>query len=80
MQFPRLVYKSASSYQLVENQKELEIACSYGYFRTVPEALQGVAEVKHVGVAQVSAPVAEIEPEAPVVERKKPGPKPKPRD
>ena len=77
MQFPRLVYKSASNYQLVENQKELEIACSYGYFRTVPEALQGVADVK---VEEVNAPSVEIEPEAPIVERKKPGPKPKPRD
>lgn len=77
MQFPRLVYKSASSYQLVENQKELEIACSYGYFRTVPEALQGVADMK---VVEVSAPAVESEPEAPVVERKKPGPKPKLKD
>ena len=77
MQFPRLVYKSASNHQLVENQKELEIACSYGYFRTVPEALQGMADVK---VVEVIAPIAEIEPEAPVVERKKPGPKPKLKD
>ena len=77
MQFPRLVYKSASNYQLVENQKELEIACSYGYFRTVPEALQGAADVR---VEEVIVPVTEIEPDAPIVERKKPGPKPKPRD
>lgn len=39
MEFPRLVYKSATSHVLVQNQDEMDGALANGYFATVPEAL-----------------------------------------
>ena len=44
MQFPRLVYKSASHHQLVESVADFDAAISSGFFATVPEALAGKVE------------------------------------
>jgi hypothetical protein len=46
MEFPRLVYKSPTIHQLVEDAERLEAALSAGWFNTVPEAIKGVADVK----------------------------------
>lgn len=50
MQFPRLVYKSASDHQLVDSVAEFDIAIAGGFFATVPEALAGKAVEKPVEV------------------------------
>lgn len=39
-QFPRFVYKDASTHELVNDEAEFEIAISEGWFETVPEALE----------------------------------------
>lgn len=65
MQFPRLVYKSASQHQLVETAAEFDIAIASGFFATVPEALAGKAVEKPAEKVDESAPTrAEIEAKA----------------
>jgi len=44
MIFPRLVYKSASVYLLVQDQKEYDQAISGEWFDNVPDALAGKKE------------------------------------
>lgn len=39
MDFPRLVFKSASEHSLVENEAEMQEKLKKGYFATVPESL-----------------------------------------
>jgi hypothetical protein len=41
MEYPRLVYKSASAYALVENDDEYNEKIKEGWFGSVPEALAG---------------------------------------
>jgi hypothetical protein len=40
MEYPRLVYKSASIFKLVDDDSEYANALSAGWFKTVPEALK----------------------------------------
>lgn len=42
MQFPRLVYKSASEHLLVRDENEFAQALKIGWHKTVPEALDAV--------------------------------------
>lgn len=39
-QFPRFVYKDASTHELVNDEAEFDIAIAEGWFETVPEALE----------------------------------------
>ena len=41
MQFPRLVYKSASVNTLAEDQDQFDALCEEGWYPSVPEALAG---------------------------------------
>ncbi len=43
MEFPRLVYKSASQHVAVEDEADMQAALAAGWFATVPEALAGKA-------------------------------------
>lgn len=42
--FPRLVYKSPTTHQLVEDEEQFDAALAEGWFSTVPEAIKGVAD------------------------------------
>lgn len=43
MEFPRLVYKGSAEHKLVENEAQFDAALAGGWFRTVPEAVSGIA-------------------------------------
>ena len=53
MQFPRLVYKSASSHMLVDDSHDFDAAILAGWFETVPDAIAAkltpvvLPDVKH---------------------------------
>lgn len=42
MEFPRLVYKSASLHELVKNEEEFSSALERGFFASVPESVIGI--------------------------------------
>ena len=46
MEFPRLVYKSASNHFLVNDEAEFNASIKDGWFPTVPEALAGKLNVE----------------------------------
>lgn len=46
MEFPRLVYKSASAHELVQDETEFNAAIERGFFATVPEAIKGKSAEK----------------------------------
>lgn len=48
MDFPRLVYKSATEHRVVEAQEEFNLRRKEGWFASVPEAIDG----KHEAVAK----------------------------
>lgn len=52
MDFPRLVYRSASDYTLVETQEEYDHLLTKGWHASVPEALGATGEVKVKASAQ----------------------------
>lgn len=58
MIFPKLVYKSETSYRLVSDDAEMTGALAEGWFKTVPEALESKTK-------PVVAASAEKTPEAP---------------
>lgn len=56
MQFPRLVYKSASNHILVENEAEHAAALQDGWHATVPDALGHKQVIQTPTVAPVTPP------------------------
>jgi len=72
MEFPRLVYKSVSSYKLVNDVTEFNAAINEGWFDSVPAALEGKRpqEVKKdaAEVPSDNAPVTRAELEAKATE------------
>jgi hypothetical protein len=62
MEFPRLVYKSASNHFLVNDEAEFKASIKNGWFPTVPEALAGKLDFEYAE-EPVEEPVIE---EAPV--------------
>ncbi len=59
MEFPRLVYKSAHSHLLVEDQAQFDAAIAEGWFETVPEALAGKPVQKVVETTADAPPTRE---------------------
>lgn len=45
MQFPRLVYKSASVHELADDEADFNAAIKSGWFASVPEAIAGKSDV-----------------------------------
>ena len=69
MEFPRLVYKSASEHILVENEAEHAAALKDGWHATVPDALAPKAAPIPPAVAPVTPAIA---PSAPAKGKKTP--------
>lgn len=61
MEFPRLVYKSASVFVAVESEEDLEAKLADGWFSSVPEALAP----KSATAPAAPAALAPKEPEVP---------------
>lgn len=59
MQFPRLVYRSASDHLLVETEEQHAAALKDGWYASVPEALAGKP-----AVAEEAAPTVATKPAA----------------
>ena len=62
MNFPRLVYRSASEHCLVEYESIYDLMLSDGWFATVPEAL--AAKTKKVEADNIPPTRAELETKA----------------
>ena len=60
MEFPRLVYKSASEHELAEDQDQYDGLIKDGWFGSVPEA----KDKKHAAKPVVEAPPTRAELEA----------------
>jgi hypothetical protein len=65
MDFPRLVYKSASIHTLAVNQEEHDDLLTKGWHASVPEALGVVGEVEAIP-APVTSPKPSAKVKAPV--------------
>lgn len=65
MDFPRLVYRSASDYTLVETKEEYDNLLTKGWHASVPEALGATGEVKAIP-APVTSPKPSAKGKAPV--------------
>jgi len=65
MQFPRLVYRSASDYLLADDPIDFNAALENGWYASVPEALAGPLK-PHIEVVKDDAPPtrAELETKA----------------
>lgn len=58
MEFPRLVYRSASEHTLVDSQEAFDEAIKNGWFASVPDAIAGKSD------AEETAPPTRTEMEA----------------
>ena len=59
MQFPRFVYKSASSWTLAKDQAENDALVAAGWFNSVPEAIAPKPSVVDAPSPEAPAPVVE---------------------
>lgn len=65
MDFPRLVYRSASVHTLAKNQEEYDNLLTKGWHASVPEAMGVTSEVK-APPAPVTSPKPSAKAKAPV--------------
>ena len=62
MKFPRLVYKSAAEYMLVQNEDEHAEAIEIGWFSSVPESMEKHSKAEEIPVEIIVHAKEEKEP------------------